>query len=178
MSIQMRYIVVDDETMEWLKDTIEKRVSKELGKLRNEIVNMGMTDNNGVMVQRECKTYPNLELPILNLGGVKVNVGFFDMRMPNVAWYLKVRLASFRDNKEGIGPLIRSIIISMNITSPPSSLEQSNFELGDWGTNPSDTSIEFSFRSYYVAMEANGSGCGCRLLGVDCDGDDRAMDVG
>ncbi|GKD00484.1 hypothetical protein Tco_1170758, partial [Tanacetum coccineum] len=35
-----------------------------------------------------------------------------------------------------------------------------NFVLEDWGTNPSDLSIEFSFRTYSVAMEANGSGCG------------------
>ncbi|GKE21326.1 hypothetical protein Tco_1432838 [Tanacetum coccineum] len=51
----------------------------------------------------------------------------------------------------------------MNITSPSFSLEQTNFILEDWGTNPSDSSIEFSFRTYSVAMEPNGSGCGCRL---------------
>ncbi|GJW35571.1 hypothetical protein Tco_0058491 [Tanacetum coccineum] len=51
----------------------------------------------------------------------------------------------------------------MNITSPSSSLEQTNFVLEDWGTYPSDSSIEFSFRTCYVAIEANGSGCGCGL---------------
>ncbi|GKA88251.1 hypothetical protein Tco_0810015 [Tanacetum coccineum] len=51
----------------------------------------------------------------------------------------------------------------MNITSPSSSLEQINFGLEDWGTNPSDSSIEFSFRTCFVAMEANGLGCGYRL---------------
>ncbi|GKC65378.1 hypothetical protein Tco_1097976, partial [Tanacetum coccineum] len=51
----------------------------------------------------------------------------------------------------------------MNITSPSSSLEQTNFVLEDWGTNPSDSSIEFSFCTCFVAMEANGSGCGCGL---------------
>ncbi|GJZ71287.1 hypothetical protein Tco_0635138 [Tanacetum coccineum] len=65
-----------------------------------------------------------------------------------------------------------SSMILMNITSPSSSLEQTNFVWEDWGTNPSDSSIEFSFRTCSVAMEANGSGCGCGLLGVDCDGVD------
>ncbi|GKE25903.1 hypothetical protein Tco_1441287 [Tanacetum coccineum] len=46
----------------------------------------------------------------------------------------------------------------MNITSPSSSLEQINFLLEDWGTNLSDSSIEFSFRTCSVVMEANGSG--------------------
>ncbi|GJY06616.1 hypothetical protein Tco_0373670 [Tanacetum coccineum] len=54
-------------------------------------------------------------------------------------------------------------MISMNITSPSSSLEQTNFILEDWGTNQSDSSIEFSFRTCYVAMEANRSGYGCGL---------------
>ncbi|GKD67724.1 hypothetical protein Tco_1321814 [Tanacetum coccineum] len=44
----------------------------------------------------------------------------------------------------------------MDITSPSSSLEQINFVLEDWGTNPSDSSIEFSFRTCSVVMEANG----------------------
>ncbi|GJR72847.1 hypothetical protein Tco_0085212 [Tanacetum coccineum] len=44
----------------------------------------------------------------------------------------------------------------MNITSPSSSLEQINFGLEDWGTNPSDSSIEFSFRTCSVVIEANG----------------------
>ncbi|GKA76922.1 hypothetical protein Tco_0783383 [Tanacetum coccineum] len=56
-----------------------------------------------------------------------------------------------------------SHMILMNITSPSSSLEQTNFVLGDWGTNLSDSSIEFSLRTCYVAIEANGSGCGCGL---------------
>ncbi|GJW80699.1 hypothetical protein Tco_0144674 [Tanacetum coccineum] len=51
----------------------------------------------------------------------------------------------------------------MNITSPSSSLEQTNFAFEDWGTNPSDSSINFRFHTYSVAMEANGSGCGCGL---------------
>ncbi|GKB18860.1 hypothetical protein Tco_0852783 [Tanacetum coccineum] len=51
----------------------------------------------------------------------------------------------------------------MNITLPSSSLEQINFILEDWGTNPSNSSIEFSFRTCSVAMEANGLGCGCGL---------------
>ncbi|GJT31127.1 hypothetical protein Tco_0911402 [Tanacetum coccineum] len=49
-------------------------------------------------------------------------------------------------------------MISMNITSPPPSLEQTNFVLEDRGTNLSDSSIEFSFCTCFVAMEANGSG--------------------
>ncbi|GKD61038.1 hypothetical protein Tco_1298547 [Tanacetum coccineum] len=52
-----------------------------------------------------------------------------------------------------------SCMISMNITSPSSSLEQKNFVLEDWGTNPSDSSIEFRFLTCSVVMEANGSGC-------------------
>ncbi|GJU77543.1 hypothetical protein Tco_1274613 [Tanacetum coccineum] len=71
---------------------------------------------------------------------VKVNVSFLDMQ----------------------GPL-SSRMISMNITSPSPSLEQTNFVLEDWGTNPSDSSIEFSFCTYSVAMEAKGSGYGCGL---------------
>ncbi|GJS56148.1 hypothetical protein Tco_0629510 [Tanacetum coccineum] len=51
----------------------------------------------------------------------------------------------------------------MNITSPSSSLEQINFALEDRGTNPSNSSINFSFRTCSVAMEGNGSGCGCGL---------------
>ncbi|GJV96100.1 hypothetical protein Tco_1547677 [Tanacetum coccineum] len=35
------------------------------------------------------------------------------------------------------------------------------FVLEDWGTNLSDSSIKFSFRTCSVAMKANGSGCGC-----------------
>nr|GEX54748.1 hypothetical protein [Tanacetum cinerariifolium] len=35
--------------------------------------------------------------------------------------------------------------------------------LEDWGTNSSDSSIEFSFRTCFVAMEANGLGCGYGL---------------
>ncbi|GJX93153.1 hypothetical protein Tco_0347739 [Tanacetum coccineum] len=54
-------------------------------------------------------------------------------------------------------------MISMNITSPSSSLEQTNFILEDWGTSPSDSSIEFSFRTCSAVIEANGSGCGCGL---------------
>ncbi|GKA46390.1 hypothetical protein Tco_0739273 [Tanacetum coccineum] len=100
-------------------------------------------------------------------------LGFFDMHMPNVAWYLKVGGASFRD--DGVREILRgspikgtygsssSHMISMNITSPSSSLVQTNFILGDWGTNPSDSSIEFNFRTCSVAMEANGSGYGCGL---------------
>nr|GFB50854.1 hypothetical protein [Tanacetum cinerariifolium] len=56
-----------------------------------------------------------------------------------------------------------SCMISMNITSPSFSLEQINFVLEDWRTNSSDSSIEFSFRTCSMAMEANGSGCECGL---------------
>ncbi|GJS38318.1 hypothetical protein Tco_0563361 [Tanacetum coccineum] len=38
---QTRYSVVVDETMQWLKDTIAKRLIEELGKLRNEMLNWG-----------------------------------------------------------------------------------------------------------------------------------------
>ncbi|GJW81175.1 putative nucleotidyltransferase, ribonuclease H [Tanacetum coccineum] len=51
----------------------------------------------------------------------------------------------------------------MNITSPSSFLEQTNFILEGWGTNSSYLSIELSFRICSVAMEANGSGCGYGL---------------
>ncbi|GJX90069.1 hypothetical protein Tco_0343395 [Tanacetum coccineum] len=59
--------------------------------------------------------------------------------------------------------LSSSRIILMNITSPSSSLEHTNFVLEDWGTNPSDSSIELSFRTCFVAMEANQLGCGYGL---------------
>ncbi|GJT55785.1 hypothetical protein Tco_0990839 [Tanacetum coccineum] len=57
----------------------------------------------------------------------------------------------------------------MNITSPSSSLEQTNFVLEDWGTNPERfSSISNSAFEYCsVAMEANGSGYGCRLSIAD-----------
>ncbi|GKE47217.1 hypothetical protein Tco_1478475 [Tanacetum coccineum] len=54
-------------------------------------------------------------------------------------------------------------MISTNITSPSFSLEQTNFVLEDWGTNPNNSSIEFNFHTCSVAMEANELGCGCRL---------------
>ncbi|GJT06214.1 hypothetical protein Tco_0840676 [Tanacetum coccineum] len=56
-----------------------------------------------------------------------------------------------------------SRMISINNTSPSSYLEQINFALEDRGTNPSDSSIKFSFCTCSVAMEANGSGCRCGL---------------
>nr|GEX36842.1 hypothetical protein [Tanacetum cinerariifolium] len=41
--------------------------------------------------------------------------------------------------------------------------------LENWGTNPSDSSIKFTFRTYSMAMEANGSGCVTKivLLGLE-----------
>ncbi|GJT99160.1 hypothetical protein Tco_1094678 [Tanacetum coccineum] len=67
-----------------------------------------------------------------------------------------------------LGPLFRgsssSHMISMNITSPSSSLEQTNFELEDWGTNPSDSSIEFNFCTCSMAIKAKGSDCGLELV--------------
>ncbi|GJY72712.1 hypothetical protein Tco_0476415 [Tanacetum coccineum] len=67
-----------------------------------------------------------------------------------------------------LGPSFRgsssSRMISMNITSPSSSLEQTNFTLEDWGTNPSDSSIKFSFRTCYVEIKAKGSDCGLELV--------------
>ncbi|GKC28133.1 hypothetical protein Tco_1035427, partial [Tanacetum coccineum] len=53
-----RYSVVDDETMQWLKDTIAKRLIEELRKLRNEMVNMGMTANHGVVVKTRMQNIP------------------------------------------------------------------------------------------------------------------------
>ncbi|GJR56207.1 hypothetical protein Tco_1406728 [Tanacetum coccineum] len=58
MSIQTRCSFVDDETRQWLKDTIAKRMTKELRKLRNEMVNMAMTANNGVVVKRGMQNIP------------------------------------------------------------------------------------------------------------------------
>ncbi|GJZ80981.1 hypothetical protein Tco_0645975 [Tanacetum coccineum] len=48
---QTRYSVVDDETMQWLKDIVTKRLIEELEKLMNEMVNMGMTANHRVVVK-------------------------------------------------------------------------------------------------------------------------------
>ncbi|GJU01805.1 hypothetical protein Tco_1112143 [Tanacetum coccineum] len=103
---------------------------------------------------------------------VEVNVGFFDMHVSNIAWDLKVSssLVGNMSKYSTVGPSIvvpspslglsflgssSSYMISMNITSPSSSLEQINFILEDWGTNPSDSSIEFSFCACSVTMEAN-----------------------
>ncbi|GJR80782.1 hypothetical protein Tco_0151567 [Tanacetum coccineum] len=49
ISIQTRYSVVD-ETKQGLKDGIARIMREELGKLRNEMRNMVMTNNTGVMV--------------------------------------------------------------------------------------------------------------------------------
>nr|GEV34837.1 retrovirus-related Pol polyprotein from transposon TNT 1-94 [Tanacetum cinerariifolium] len=94
--------------------------------------------------------------------GVKVDVGFFDMNMPNVAWYSIVD-PSVVAPSSSLRLLFRgsssSRMISMNITSLSFSLEQINFVLVDWGTNPSNSSIKFNFRTCIVVMEANRLGC-------------------
>ncbi|GJZ20919.1 hypothetical protein Tco_0557958 [Tanacetum coccineum] len=107
---------------------------------------------------------------------VKVNVSFFDMHVSNIAWDLKVstslvgKVTKYSTTgpfvgapSPSLGPSLwgssSSRMISMNITSPSSSLEQTNLVLEDWGTNPSDSSIEFRFCTCSVAMKANGPGC-------------------
>ncbi|GJT53854.1 putative ribonuclease H-like domain-containing protein [Tanacetum coccineum] len=50
MLIQTRYSVGDAETRKGLKDGISRIMWEELGKLRNEMRNMVMTNNNGVMM--------------------------------------------------------------------------------------------------------------------------------
>ncbi|GJR64601.1 hypothetical protein Tco_0010666 [Tanacetum coccineum] len=88
-----------------------------------------------------------------------------------------------------------SRMISMNITSSSSSLEQKIFVLEDWGTNSSDSSIEFSFCTVLWRWKLTISVCGLELvflgfalillilrqsinlgsfglLGMDCDGVD------
>nr|GEV62863.1 hypothetical protein [Tanacetum cinerariifolium] len=111
MLIQMRYGVVDDETIECLKDTIEKRMSEELGKLRNEIVNMGMTDNNGVMVQRGMQSMPKFGATDIKFGvrvkwatDVKVwHNKFLSIMDGNVTWmsYKKAILRRFGKSVDG-----------------------------------------------------------------------------
>nr|GEY73924.1 hypothetical protein [Tanacetum cinerariifolium] len=57
---------------------------------------------------------------------------------------------------EGIGPLIRIILI--NIISPSSSLVQTSSALGDGGANPSDSNNELNLRTISVMNEIDGSG--------------------
>ncbi|GJU75642.1 hypothetical protein Tco_1272712 [Tanacetum coccineum] len=59
MSSQTRYnVVFDEEIRQGLKDTIAKLMREELEKLRNELMNVTMTDNNGVMVKRGMQNMP------------------------------------------------------------------------------------------------------------------------
>ncbi|GJS91472.1 retrotransposon protein, putative, ty1-copia subclass [Tanacetum coccineum] len=105
---------------------------------------------------------------------VEVNVSLFDMNVSDVAGDLKVssslvgRVSKYSTIGSSLGAPSTSFcgsslsrMILMNITSPSSSLEQTNFVLEDRGTNPSDSSIEFNFCTCFVAMETNRSGCGC-----------------
>ncbi|GJS63156.1 floral homeotic protein [Tanacetum coccineum] len=91
MSIQTRYGVVDDETRQWLKDTVEKRVREELGKLRNEMVNVAMTANSRVVVKRGVQNIPKF-------GGEDVKGWFYKceefFRIDNVPDERKVSLIS------------------------------------------------------------------------------------
>ncbi|GKF61288.1 hypothetical protein Tco_0181342, partial [Tanacetum coccineum] len=106
--------------------------------------------------------------------GVEVNVSLFDMNVFDVVGDLKVSsslvggVSKYSIIGSSVGAPSPSFwgssfsrMISTNITSPSSSLEQTNFVLEDRGTNPSDSSIEFNFRTCSVAMEANRSGYGC-----------------
>ncbi|GJY59194.1 hypothetical protein Tco_0459086 [Tanacetum coccineum] len=90
------------------------------------------------------------------------------MNVPDVAWDLEVssslvgRVSKYSTIGSSVGASSTSFggssfsrMISMYITSPPSSLEQTNFALEDQGTSPSDSSIEFNFHTCSVAMEAN-----------------------
>nr|GEW83120.1 ribonuclease H-like domain-containing protein [Tanacetum cinerariifolium] len=56
MSSQARYS--DDETRQGLKDIIEKLMRKESEKLRNEVRNVSMTDNNGELAQKSISNIP------------------------------------------------------------------------------------------------------------------------
>ncbi|GJZ52120.1 floral homeotic protein [Tanacetum coccineum] len=58
MSVQTRYSVVDDETMQGLKEAIVKLMKEELGKLRNQMRTMVMTDNNEAVVQKGVQNIP------------------------------------------------------------------------------------------------------------------------
>ncbi|GJV55677.1 hypothetical protein Tco_1456682 [Tanacetum coccineum] len=49
-------------------------------------------------------------------------------------------------------------IISINITSPSSSLVQTSSALGDGGTNPSDSKSELNLRTFSVMNAIDGSG--------------------
>nr|GEY10536.1 hypothetical protein [Tanacetum cinerariifolium] len=84
---------------------------------------------------------------------LKVNAGFFDIQMPNVAWYLKVEGASSRDDGESLS----FRMISINITSPSSSLLQTNLALGDGGTDSSDSKSELNLRNFLVRNEIDRS---------------------
>ncbi|GKA81270.1 ribonuclease H-like domain-containing protein, partial [Tanacetum coccineum] len=52
------YVFVDDETMQGLKEAIVKLMKEELGKLRNQMRTMVMTDNNEAVVQKGVQNIP------------------------------------------------------------------------------------------------------------------------
>nr|GEU69034.1 hypothetical protein [Tanacetum cinerariifolium] len=134
-------------------------------------------------VIRPYVTSPSLSIPVscTSFGHdikrrVKVNVGFFDMHIPNVASYLKVRGASSCDvgvSKKNmseystscpsaLGSSLRESssfgMISINITSPSSSLVQKSSAMGDGRTNPSDSKIQLNLRTFLVRNKIDGSG--------------------
>ncbi|GKD96830.1 hypothetical protein Tco_1380727, partial [Tanacetum coccineum] len=95
MSSQTRYsFVIDDDTRHGLKDTIQKLMREELGKLWNEMVEVAMADNNGVMVQRGMQNMPKFGVWHKNI---------LSIMGENVAWisYKKAIVQRFGNSFDG-----------------------------------------------------------------------------
>nr|GEW08239.1 hypothetical protein [Tanacetum cinerariifolium] len=96
---------------------------------------------------------------------VEVNVSLLDMHMYDIAYDVKVVVASFRSSivsPSTSGSSLRKSssfgMISINITSASSFLVQTSSALGDGGTNPSDSKRELNLRTFSVRNEIDGSG--------------------
>nr|GEY40071.1 hypothetical protein [Tanacetum cinerariifolium] len=100
-----RYSVVDDETMQWLKDTIAKQLIEELGKLMNEIVNIGMTANHGVVVKTRMQNIPKFGGEDVKGWLFQIEQFFKDNNIPDEG---KVNLISSNNSwRSGLGDLQR-----------------------------------------------------------------------
>nr|GEW47272.1 hypothetical protein [Tanacetum cinerariifolium] len=129
-------------------------------------------------------TFPRVEFPshdlVVHHSGhdikkrVKVNVSLLDMHVSDIARDLKVSsslvgkvskystTSSFVVAPSTSGSSLRESssfgMISINITSPSSSLVQMSLTLGDGGTNLSDSKNELNLRTFSVRNDFDGSG--------------------
>nr|GEV87372.1 ARID DNA-binding domain-containing protein [Tanacetum cinerariifolium] len=85
MASQTRYSVVDDETSQGLKDGIARIMREELGKLRNEMRTMVMTDNNGTVVRKGLQNIPKFGAEDVKGWLVQIEQFFEDNNIPDVS---------------------------------------------------------------------------------------------